>query len=93
MISAKQLRKNKFVNWLEGISKSNFIAKGIVGIIIWVVALMPVWLYVFVRWLCEPATFWQELAIIASAAVTIGWLQCILLIFAGVITFIILFED
>lgn len=89
----KQFTEGRFVNWLEGISKSNFIAKTIVSIIIWIIALVPVWLYVFARWLCGPATFWQELAIIALAAVTVGWLQCISFIFAAVVTFTIMFED
>lgn len=93
MITKKQILDSPFVEWLEGIAKSNFIFKTIVGIVIWVVALIPIWLYVFTRWLIGPEGFWQELVILCIAGAVIGWLQVIMAILGVVITVAILLED
>lgn len=71
----------------------SFFAKGILLIITWIVALIPVWFYLLVRWLIDPIGFWQEMAMFVVAAIVIGWVQIILGIFAAVFTFIVLFED
>jgi len=93
MISKKQILDSPFVEWLEGIATSNFVLKTIIGIVIWSVALIPTWLYFLVRWLIGPEGFWQELVILCIAGAVIGWLQVLMFIGGGVITYAVVFED
>ena len=71
----------------------SFIAKTIAITLIWIGALIPIWLYLITRWLTSPEGFWQELAIIIIAAVLVGWLQVILIILALALTFTLIAED
>ena len=93
MISTKQIRDNNFVEWLEGVAKSNFVFKAIIAIVIWTLTLIPIWMYAFARWLIGPEGFWQELALLCIAGVALGWIQVILGVVGVVITFAILLED
>ena len=69
------------------------IIKGISLVMIWVCALIPVWIYLLVRWLIEPMDFWQEFAIFCVMAVTIGWIQLILAVVGIVFSMILITED
>ena len=70
-----------------------FIIKTVSAVAIWICALCPVWVYLIIRWLIEPADFWQEFAIFVVCALVIGWLQVALFIGAFVLTLIVLVED
>ena len=93
MINSKRIKENNFVEWLEGIAKSNFVAKTIISILIWVVVLIPTWLYFGVRGLIDPVGFWQELALLAGALICAGWLQVIFIVFGVALTLALILED
>jgi hypothetical protein len=69
------------------------IIKGISLMIVWICALMPVWFYLVVRWLIEPADFWQEFAIFCVMTICIGWIQVGLVFIGFVFSMIIITED
>ena len=75
-------RCKRIVNWIIQACNKNWITAAIVLIIVWGIALIPTWLYFSVRWGISPAGFWEELALLVVACITIGWLQGILLFFA-----------
>lgn len=90
--SKREIKNTKLYNWIADICNTNFVAKSIVIFIIWGVALIPVDLYLLIRWAIGPEGFWQELALIVAAAVAIGWLQGILLFFAIVLSLMVVGE-
>jgi hypothetical protein len=92
-ISANRIKNSRFVNWLLGVANTNAGAKAIVSVLVWAFALIPVYLYLLVRWGVGPDGFWEELALIVVAVTVIGWLQGFLLFFAIVITLYILAAD
>ena len=61
--------------------------------IIWIIALIPSYIYILTRILIEPIGFYQELAILVVALFVIGWLQAILIILGGALTIAIIFDD
>ena len=77
-------------NWLSKFVFDNIVAKLIGIIIAWTIALIPVWFYIFARWLIEPVGFWQELSIVVVSLLTLGWLQAILIILVVGVTISIL---
>lgn len=91
------LRNLKIVKKFKQITSSNavtdFVGKFVVIFVIWVLALIPIWVYTFFRWLIEPTGFWQELALFGVAFIVIGWLQVILLVFGFALTAIALSDD
>jgi hypothetical protein len=89
----KDFYSSNFGQWILGICASSWFAKIIVSIIIWLVALIPTYFYLLVRWGVGPEGFWQELALIITCAIVIGWLQAILLFLAIMTTLIVLMED
>ena len=91
-VNQNTVKNNKFVKSLKNFANSNFVAKIIIAIIIWAVALIPTWIYIITRLLIDPAGFWQELALFCIFAIVIGWLQAILAIFGGVITIRAIFD-
>lgn len=92
-LSRKKVRNSGFTRSLRRFANSNFVAKIIVGIVIWIFALIPAELYFIVRWLIEPATFWQEFAIFCAFAIGIGWIQAILIFFGGVLTIAVIIDE
>jgi len=92
-INKESLKRNKFVQSLKKFSNSNFVAKILVGLFIWSIALIPFYIYLLFRWLIDPMGFWQEFALIFGFAVVIGWIQGILLFLAIALTLFLIFED
>lgn len=96
-INSQSIRNSSFMKAYKNFINSNaFVSvfvKGISLIIVWACALAPFWMYLFIRWLIEPADFWQEFAIFCVSAIVIGWLQVILGIVGFVFSMIILIED
>jgi hypothetical protein len=92
-INQQKIRSNKFVQSMIRFANSNFVARIVIAIIIWVFALIPTWIYFTTRWLIGPETFWQEFAIFCIFAICIGWLQAILIFFGGVLTLVAIFDD
>ncbi len=88
--NSKIIKKfRKFINNKDVLD--SFLAKSLASIVIWIGALIPIWLYILVRWIASPIGFWQELAIIVICGIVMGWLQVILAILAfaatiGIIT-------
>ena len=84
---------NSLIKQIEKIGKSNFIVKGFMIFIIWIIALIPSYIYILTRILIEPIGFYQELAILVVALFVIGWLQAILLILGGALSIGIILEN
>jgi hypothetical protein len=72
---------------------SNFVAKTIALIIIWAVALVPVWIYLTIRAFIDPIGFWQELALFFVCAVCMGWIQGILGFFGVILSGSVIFDE
>src|SRR4030042_3479856 len=62
-------------SWIIQKTNTSFVSKCIVGIIIWIIALVPTWLYILTRWLSNPETFWMEFALLGLFIICIGWAQ------------------
>lgn len=80
------LINNRISQSLLGFANSNIVAETIAIFIFWIIAFIPVYIYLLLRWFIEPIDFWQELALFLVCALTIGWLQVILAFFAFVLT-------
>jgi len=93
MINKRTIKSNSFVQSLIKFSNSNFVAKIIIALSIWIIASIPADLYFLGRWLIEPTSFWQEFAIFCIFAIGIGWLQIGLIIIACVLTAFLIFDD
>ena len=95
--SMRDLKHHRWVKKFKDFTSSNavtsFVAKTIATIVIWAVALIPFWIYLAIRWISDPAGFWQELAIVVICMVVIGWLQAILAFGGAVLTIAILIDD
>ena len=89
----KSLTSNKFVQALFRFANTNFVAKLIGIIVIWIIALIPAWFYIITRILIDPIGFWQEMALFCVFAVVIGWLQALLTIGGTVLTITLIVED
>ena len=89
----ESLKRNKFIQSLKKFSNSNFVAKILVGLFVWGIALIPVYIYLLFRWLIDPMGFWQEFALILGFAVVIGWVQGLFLFLAIILTIFLIFED
>jgi len=89
----KSLTDNKFVQALFRFTNTNFVAKLIGIIVIWIVALIPTWFYIITRILIDPIGFWQEMALFCVFAVVIGWLQALLAIGGTILTIALMVED
>jgi len=89
--------KSKFLDKAKAFFNSpifqNVIAKTIVIAIIWAIALIPVWIATGLWALLEPVTFWQMLAFVVVACITMGWIQVIAFIFAFILTVGIISEN
>ena len=95
-------RKNKMIPKMENIknhkiskalidfSHSNTAAIIIVSFGVWLIALIPTWIYLLSRLLIDPIGFWQEIALFAIFAIIIGWLQALLAIGACILTVVII---
>ena len=89
----KKPLNDRIINWIENVVEESVIAKWIVGFGIWIIALIPTWLYLFIRCLINPETFWQEFALFVIATIVIGWLQVILIITGLLVTVAIALTD
>jgi hypothetical protein len=89
----KDLYNSNVGQWVLGVCASSWFAKIIVSLIIWSIALVPTYLYLLVRWGIGPEGFWQELALIITCAIVIGWLQAILLFLAIMTTIVVLVDE
>ena len=96
-IRMKDIKQSKpFMKIKEITSSSGFISgfiKTIAIVIFWIIALIPTWLYLLIRWMAGPEGFWQELAIVIICMVVIGWLQVILAFGAVFLSFALIFDD
>jgi len=91
-LNKEKIKNNSFIKILIRFANSNFIANIVVGVVIWVFALIPTWLYLISRLFITPVGFWQEFALFCTFAILIGWLQAIFIIFGVMLTLIILLE-
>lgn len=78
---------------ISNFTNNNIVAKTIVIFIIWVIALIPVWIYCFINWLISPETFWQGFAIFSICLIIFGLPQILFMILAGVISLMIILDE
>jgi len=93
LINKESLRRNRFVQSLIKFANNNIVAKATVALFVWLVVLIPTWLYLGVRLLVEPVGFWQELAVLTIFAVVIGWAQFLLFLGGVIFTVSLIFEN
>ena len=86
------LINNRISKSLLSFANSNIVAKTIVISIFWAIGLIPVWIYLLIRWFITPIDFWQELAIFLACGITMGWIQFILLIIVVMLSLKIITE-
>jgi len=89
----ESLSNSKIYKKILKFANSNGVAVFIASSIIWIIALIPTWIYLLVRWGIGPEDFWQELAILVIAGLVIGWIQVILALFAAYITISIIINE
>ena len=90
---AQSKLNEKIKGFLKRPAFQNFIFKGVVIVVVWIIALVPTWFFIFVWWLASPEGFWQVLALTAVGLFFCGAFQIVLGIFAFVITGSILSDD
>lgn len=86
LISSTKRYARNFVN-------SSAFVKGIFFLILWAIALIPLWLTLLVFWLLAPVGFFQVFATLALCVVVFGAPQLGMAILAAILTFGILVED
>lgn len=87
------LINNKISQSLLTFANSNIVAKTIAISVFWAIGLVPVWIYLLIRWFIDPINFWQELAVFLVCGITMGWIQFILGFICIVLTLKIMTED
>ncbi len=75
------------------IGESHITVKIVASLVVWSVALIPGYIYLLAFWITSPDTFWQNFALVLVWTFVLGWVQVILAIIAGVMTFAIVFSD
>lgn len=83
-------------NFMKSVKKfvnSNFVAKFVITIGIWIIAFVPAYVYFGVRFLIDPVGFWQEIALIVAFVFCLGWLQTAFIFFGVALTLFLMFED
>lgn len=79
--------------YVKKFANSNLFAKIIIGVVIWVVCLIPFWLYLLTMWILSPITFWHGFAVTFLFIFALGWLQGLFMFFAVVLTGFLISED
>ena len=70
-----------------------FISKIIVLFVVWLIALIPVWIYILINWIASPETFWEGFAVLAICVLVLGLPQTIMIILGGALTIMIILDD
>lgn len=92
-IKINDILNNKNIIKLKNFGKSNLLAKMLATSILWIVALIPLWLFLIIRLFITPIGFWQELALICTGCIALGWIQGPSIFIAIIITGIIIFDN
>ena len=87
------MKDNKHVQKLIKFANSNFVTKIVIGFLLWVVALLPTWMYIGVRSLIEPSGFWEEFATFIPFAIVLGLPQFVLIVLGIGFSLALIFED
>jgi len=82
----ESVKESKIYKKLMNFAKSNGFAVFIASSIIWIIALIPTWIYFLIRWGVGPEDFWQELAILVLCGIIMGWIQIFLALIAFYLT-------
>ena len=90
----KQSKLNKKINEFFKRPVCQLIIVKVISVaIVWIIALIPTWLFIFVWWLASPEGFWQAFALISAGLFVGGVFQIVFGIFAGVLTVSILLDQ
>jgi len=82
----ESLSNSKIYKKILKFANSNGVAVFIASSIIWIIALIPTWIYFLIRWGVGPEDFWQELAILVLCGIIMGWIQIFLALIAFYLT-------
>ena len=95
--STKDIRNSEmmksFKKLIGGNAFTTVVAKLAVTVCFWVIALIPMWIYLLIRMVADPSGFWQELAVLIICMIVMGWAQVLLAIVAAFITVAIIVDD
>lgn len=96
-IRMKDLKESKPFKKIKKITSSNgfvsTVVKTIAIAIFWIIALIPTWIYLIIRWIADPVGFWQEMAIVIICMIVIGWLQVVMAIVATFLSIALIADD
>ena len=68
----------KIEEFLKGPCFQNFVVKGIVLFILWIIALIPTWVFIIIIWsLFSPIVFWEKFALVILCLLFFGLLQLV----------------
>lgn len=91
--SKKEILNSRPVQALMNWANSNFGAKLICLVLIWLIVSIPFDIYLLVRWGIGPEGFWQEIAMLLVYFIALGWLQGILLFLGIFVSIALILED
>jgi len=77
--------------FIKKLPNQNWFIQIINVLLVIIAAFIPIYVYVFFRWLFDPVTFWQNLTLFVVWAVLLGWAQIAAWIIA-IVLIILLFE-
>jgi len=91
-LSFIKIRLDKFSEYLiKKLPNQNWFIQTINVLFVIIASFIPIYVYVFFRWLFDPVTFWQNLTLFVVWAVLLGWAQIAAWIIA-IVLIILLFE-
>jgi len=70
---------------IKKLPNQNWFIQTINVLLVIIASFIPIYVYVFFRWLFDPITFWQNLTLFVVWAVLVGWAQIAAWIIALVI--------
>jgi len=88
----EKIQSSKFYKWILNFCQRNIVVKTFAIIIIWLIASIPLNLFLLARWGIGPEGFWQEFALIIAGIFLLGWLQVIFILTAIALSIIVAAE-
>jgi hypothetical protein len=89
----RKLNDSAFVESLSKIANTNFVAKSMVSLFVWFIALIPAYIFFLIRWAVDPTGFWQEIFLLLVVGIFAGPLQVGCIVIAVAITVMLIFDE
>jgi len=87
------IKKIMEMGYIKRLASSNFVGKTVVGLIVWVIALIPTYIFFLIRWGVDPVGFWQELGLVCVVGFFVGWMQIWFIFLSVAVTFMLIFDE